>query len=75
MTLPGFNAEASVYKVKWHYYTTSVPNQISRISEGIGLAQWDGDDNCSYCLRFEGVARRRCFCTCSGGWWINGLCA
>lgn len=71
MTIPGFTAEASVYKVNGRYYTTSLPNQVSRISEGVGLAQWE---ECDYCRRLTGCARRSCNCECRGGICYGSCC-
>jgi hypothetical protein len=65
MTLPGFNAEASVYRVKGHYYTTGIAGQA--IGEGVRLAARPPDPNCY----------SDCMASCDPGWTPNcpGACS
>jgi len=68
MNMPGFTAEASVYKVKGSYYTASAPNRASGMREVVGLA---GLDDCDRCSHLSGCARKRCFCECGDN---PGIC-
>jgi hypothetical protein len=73
MIIPGFTAEASVYRVKGYYRTTSVVGQVSGISEGVRLAVRHSNPNClSDCTAWCDPAwtancSAACQCSCSGG--------
>jgi len=75
MTLPGFNAESSVYKPKGRYYTASIPNGASGIGSGVRLAlgpcrpERPGCfQNCmSQCEDDPYYCDVNCHCECRGG--------
>jgi hypothetical protein len=73
MTIPGFTAEASVYRIKAHYRTNSVVGQVSAIGEGVRLAVRHSNPNCfSDCTAWCDPAwtancSAACQCSCSGG--------
>jgi hypothetical protein len=75
MNMPGFTAEASVYKVKGHYHTTNIPNEGGGVSEGVRLAQMPfchrGRANCvldceARCDDDPYYCGINCRCCCSG---------
>jgi hypothetical protein len=57
MNMPGFTAEASVYKTKGRYYTTSISHELLSMSEGVELA---GTCTCTA----PGCDNPTCSCTC-----------
>lgn len=69
MTMPGFKADASIYKMRG-YYATNVPNRSGRISDAVKLAQGN-DCNCD---RLSGCARKRCYCECPDADGNSGIC-
>jgi hypothetical protein len=73
MNIPGFTAEASLYKVKAHYQTTSIAGQAGEIGEGVRLAVRLPYAKCySECMGscdpgWTPNCRGACSCHCSGG--------
>ena len=83
MNMPGFSAEASVYKVARCYYRTSGRSRASAMRGVVGPAgacsctdpgcTWTCPvppppyDPCNRCRRLSGCAQKRCFCECDGG--------
>jgi hypothetical protein len=68
MNIPGFTADASVYKTKGHYMSV-VSNGASGVSGGVQLAQWD----CG-CGHLWGCAKNRCECGCPDADGYTGIC-
>jgi hypothetical protein len=77
MQIPGFNAEASLYKTTVNYHGTI--SQAAGIS-GVTLSAsctctdpgctWScpqADPCLKFCSRLSGCARQRCICICNGG--------
>jgi hypothetical protein len=69
VTMPGFNAESSVYKTN-RRYMSSVSYGASGMSGVVRLAQGD-DCNCD---RLSGCARKRCYCECPDADGNSGIC-
>jgi hypothetical protein len=64
MTMPGFTANASVYKTNIQYQANSMRNYGSGTRDGVTLA---AIDPCAHCGLLPGCARFRCFCICNDG--------
>jgi hypothetical protein len=69
MDMPGFTADASLYKMKGRYATTASYG-ASEMSRAVRLAQGD-DCNCN---RLSGCARKRCYCECPDADGNSGIC-
>jgi hypothetical protein len=62
-SLPGFTADASLYRMSRSYRSTNIAGHANGASEPIGLAAV-GDCGCGW---LRGCARARCSCRCAGG--------
>jgi len=69
MNMPGFTADASVYKTKGCYASTASYG-ASQMNGAVRLAQGD-DCNCD---RLSGCARKRCYCECPDADGNSGIC-
>lgn len=69
MNMPGFTAEASVYKTKGRYMSVGSHGASGRS----GVVQSAQGDVCG-CSHLSGCARKRCYCECPDADGNSGIC-